>query len=94
MPLSKQPIERLIDLAENKLSCIFPIYRDGIKGISELEFCVQQLSVLQSTAPGRNGARHDGLRRRLNRRSLLRGARRSRTRHPTPLRLNARTTPD
>ena len=62
MPLSKQSIERLIDLAENKLSCICPIDRDDIKEISELESCIKELSTLQSTAPGRGNARHDGLR--------------------------------
>lgn len=62
MPLSKQSIERLIDLAENKLSCIFPIDRDDIKEISGLESCIQELSTLQSSAPGHATARHDELR--------------------------------
>lgn len=62
MPLSKQSIERLIDLAENKLSCICPIDRDDLKEISELETCIQELSTLQSTAPGRGTVRPEALR--------------------------------
>lgn len=62
MPLSKQSIERLIDLAENKLSCICPLDRDDLKEISELESCIRELSVLQTTAPRRGNARQGELR--------------------------------
>ena len=61
MPLTKQSIERLIDLAENKLSCICPIDRDDLKEITELESCIHELSALQSTAPGRGSARPSAL---------------------------------
>ena len=46
MPLSKRAIETLIDLVENKLSCIEVIDREDARELASLELARRQLQAL------------------------------------------------
>jgi hypothetical protein len=46
MPLSKRVIETLIDLVENKLSCIEVIDREDARELASLELARRQLQAL------------------------------------------------
>lgn len=47
MALSKRAIDTLIDLAENKLSDIYPFDREDQREIAQLKACIQELTTMR-----------------------------------------------